>query len=453
MLSSLRSRIQLRTTRKNFGTLMPFNLADIGEGIAEVELMKWFVKEGDIVKSFDRICEVQSDKATVEITSRYNGKIFKVYHKEGDIVKVGKPLVEIEVQEAATSIPLLSSKAKEQPIETHSKGNDDVIVKHSHSYDFKNDKIMTTPAVRKLARENNIDLSTLNGSGPKGRILKEDLMRLTSKPFTYDKPTIKTPEFTPDVKVSSLTDTKVAIRGIQRLMVKSMEAANNVKHLTLGEEIVLDALVQIRKQLKPHAEKVGIRLSYLPFIIKATSLALLKYPRLNATVNADCTETIYHHRHNIGIAMDSPKGLLVPVLNDVQSKSIFEIAADLVRLQDLVSTGKITENYLQGGTFTLSNIGSIGGTYAVPVLVVPQVCIGAIGRIQIVPRYMLRTVSSTSASLEDIESGEATVKPVSIVNVSWSADHRVIDGAVVAAFSNELKMFLESPYMMISYLK
>ena len=241
------------------------------------------------------------------------------------------------------------------------------------------------------------------------------------------------------------------IKGVQRLMVKSMTAALQVQHLTYSDEFIVDKLIKLRKILKADAEKRGVRISYMPFIIKATSLALDQFPILNATVNSDTTAMIYHRNHNIGVAMDSSKGLIVPVINGVQNKSIFEIAQELSILQDCVSKGTVTESQMSGGTFTLSNIGSIGGTYAVPVIVVPQVAIGAFGRQQIVPRYVNSDGDNADGDL--IYSGGADIKPVTIMNISWSADHRVIDGATVARFSNLFKSYMENPSLMIALMK
>ena len=234
-------------------------------------------------------------------------------------------------------------------------------------------------------------------------------------------------------------------------MVKSMTAALEVQHLTYCEEVQLDNLVQLRKSLKDIAKMQNIKISYMPIVIKAASMALTQFPQLNATVAPDVTETVHHAHHNIGVAMDTPKGLVVPVIKHVQSKSIFAIAAELSTLQGMATAGTLTESHLQGGTFTLSNIGSIGGTYAVPVLVVPQVAIGAMGRMQVVPRYLKS--DGTPASMEDIIENDIPPKPSTIMNLSISADHRVVDGATVARFCNVWKQFLEAPTSMLAQLR
>lgn len=452
----------------------PFVLADIGEGIAEVELMKWFVKEGENVRSFDRICEVQSDKATVEITSKYDGVVVAVHHKEGDIVQVGSALVDIAVEgddATADSEMKLNNEPEEaekltiphEPATVSNESQGDMPRPHQSNQNHGNDgPILTTPAVRKIAKENNVNLHMVAGSGSKGRILKEDVLAFINgggatiaPPAQHQQQANNMPPVVPtmDTAPAPLVEDKVVpIRGVQRLMVKSMQQANEVQHLTLGEEISMNKLVQSRKELKSVAKEQGLKLSYMPFLIKAASLALHKYPALNATVNAEVSEIRQHSSHNIGVAMDTPMGLVVPVIHNVQNKSLFEITADLMHLQEKASSGKLGEQDLKGGTFTLSNIGSIAGTYATPVLVVPQVSIGAFGRMQTVPRYVNKKTGQM-ASMEDIEKGYAEVEPHHIMNVSWSADHRVVDGASVAKFSNAWKSMIENPLMLLSVMK
>jgi 2-oxoisovalerate dehydrogenase E2 component (dihydrolipoyl transacylase) len=343
---------------QSFSTLIPFKLADIGEGIAEVELMKWFVKEGDEVKSFDRICEVQSDKATVEITSRYDGKVVRVHYAEGAIVKVGSSLIDIQAASDTGSQAKLANEYLPEPSSNESTivGKEMLVDDMRFADGISQDKILTTPAVRKLSKENHIDLATIKGTGPRGRILKEDILAhiyksggistpSTSKiePVLSARPMASTNSNNSSVTRSAsppaqalavhTEDKRIAIRGIQRLMVKSMNAANQVKHLTLGEEVCCDRLISLRKSLKAIGSKRNIKISYMPIMIKAASLALMDYPMLNATVNEDASEMIQHVNHNIGVAMDTPTGLIVPVIKQVQNKSIFEIAEELSVLQ------------------------------------------------------------------------------------------------------------------------
>jgi len=229
----------------------------------------------------------------------------------------------------------------------------------------------------------------------------------------------------------------VPLSGIKRVMARTMTAATVVPHFGFYEEYTVDSLIQLRAQLKPLAESKGIKLSYLPIIIKATSLALNKYPVLNSSINAELTEVHYKPFHNIGVAVDTLHGLLVPNIKNVQDKSILEIASELNRLTKDAQENKLSSADLHGGTLTLSNIGTIGGTYASPVLLLPEVAIGAIGKIQKVPRF----------------DSKGNVVVTHIMNISWSADHRVIDGATMANFSNLLKSYLEHPSSMLFDLK
>jgi 2-oxoisovalerate dehydrogenase E2 component (dihydrolipoyl transacylase) len=315
--------------------VVPFKLADIGEGIAEVELLKWYVKKGDKVKSFDKICEVQSDKATVEITSRFDGIIANIHHDVGSIVKVGSTLIDIETSSSSSSSSTATSSAGTASKSLPPSSSIPSSIASSQS---QHNKVLTTPAVRKIAKENNLDLSLITPTGPKGRITKEDVLLFIqgkSKPSS-----VSAVKETPSSSIScessrsvTSTDRKVPIRGVQRLMVKSMTAANQVPHLTYCEEIGFDKIRKLRHDMKKQAAMKGIKMSYMPLMLKATSLALLQFPQLNSTVNADCTEMIYHANHNIGVAVDTPKGLVVPVIRDIQKKSIFEIAVALGELQ------------------------------------------------------------------------------------------------------------------------
>ncbi|XP_020022038.1 lipoamide acyltransferase component of branched-chain alpha-keto acid dehydrogenase complex, mitochondrial isoform X1 [Castor canadensis] len=429
----------LRTAAAVRGQLVQFKLSDIGEGIREVTVKEWYVKEGDTVSQFDSICEVQSDKASVTITSRYDGVIKKLYYNLDDTAYVGKPLVDIETEALKDS--------EEDVVETPAMSHDE----HTHQQ-IKGQKTLATPAVRRLAMENNIKLSEVVGSGKDGRILKEDILNYLERqtgailppspkaevmpppPKPKDRavptPTSRPPVFTGQDKAQPLT-------GFQKAMVKTMTAALKIPHFGYCDEVNLTELVKLREELKPIALARGIKLSFMPFFLKAASLGLLQFPILNASVDENCQNITYKASHNIGIAMDTKQGLIVPNVKNVQICSIFEIATELNRLQQLGSSGQLSTTDLTGGTFTLSNIGSIGGTYAKPVILPPEVAIGALGTIQALPRF----------------NQKGDVYKAQIMNVSWSADHRIIDGATMSRFSNLWKSYLENPAFMLLDLK
>ncbi|KAG8555952.1 hypothetical protein GDO81_017877 [Engystomops pustulosus] len=444
--------LQLRSFRTACalnGQIVQFKLSDIGEGITEVTVKDWYVKEGDTVSQFDSICEVQSDKASVTITSRYDGVVRKLYYNVDDIALVGKPLVDIETD------ALKVVTTEEDVVETPA-----ISQEHTHQ-EIKGHKTLATPAVRRLAMENNIKLSEVVGSGRDGRILKEDILNFLAKQTGAILPPSPQIEITPpppkkeihqppqkdkapSIPVSftqpiafSGKDVTEPLKGFHRAMVKTMTAALKIPHFGYCDEVDMTTLVTLREELKPVAESCGVRLSFMPFFLKAASLGLLQYPILNASVDENCQNITYKAAHNIGIAMDTQQGLIVPNVKNVQVRSIFEIAAELNRLQSLGSSGQLGAADLTGGTFTLSNIGSIGGTYAKPVILPPEVAIGAIGKLQVVPRFDSR----------------GQVVKAQIVNISWSADHRIIDGATMSRFSNLWKYYLEKPSAMLLDLK
>ncbi|XP_037618843.1 LOW QUALITY PROTEIN: lipoamide acyltransferase component of branched-chain alpha-keto acid dehydrogenase complex, mitochondrial [Sebastes umbrosus] len=450
----------LYTTTVTRGPIVQFKLSDIGEGIMEVTVKEWYVKEGDKVSQFDSICEVQSDKASVTITSRYDGVIKRLYYDVDATALVGKPLVDIETESSSEVIQ------EEDVVETPAMAREE----HTHQ-EIKGHKTQATPAVRRLAMENNIKLSEVVGTGRDGRILKEDILNFLAKqtgaiipPTLFQEIQLRPPppaaagaaaaataaaarpvSTTAAIKPAPTTpkpvftgkDVTEPLKGFHRAMVKTMTAALKIPHFGYCDEVDLSRLVSLRAELRSMSEGRGVKLSYMPFFIKAASLSLLHFPILNASVDEGCQNITYKASHNVGLAMDTMQGLLVPSVKNVQLLSIFQIAQELNRLQVLGAAGQLGTNELSGGTFTLSNIGSIGGTYTKPVILPPEVAIGALGKIQVLPRF---------------DAGGQVVR-AHIMNVSWSADHRVIDGATMCRFSNLWRDYLENPASMVLDLK
>jgi 2-oxoisovalerate dehydrogenase E2 component (dihydrolipoyl transacylase) len=425
-----------------------FFLSDIGEGTKEVVIKEWFVTEGQQVEEFDELVEVQSDKATVPITSRYAGKIVKIHYDLEDTALVGKPLVDIEVEDA-----------DDEPID-HYESEPEEVKKPTVKKAVKSSggsakgKAKAKPAVRKFAKENGVDLNDVTGSGKNGIVTKDDVLAFMSQgqqasapPPVFHPPTQQQAPPQPIQQtfkelptrniVSSGGSRREPLGPIAKAMTKSMNEANKIPHFGYKDEFDLTNLATLRQELKPMAAEFGIKLSYMPFIIKAVSLALNDHPILNASMSEDETELIYHEDHNIGVATDTPHGLLVPNIKAVQNLSVLEIAAELNRLHQAGLQNKLTPKDIKGGTFSLSNIGSIGGTYAKPVIVPPQVAIGAIGRIQRLPRFN--------------ENDEVVARHLTYI--SWSADHRCIEGAVMARFSNKMKAYLEQPAAMLLHTR
>merc|ERR1719474_1010435 len=427
-----------------------YNQPDVGEGTVEVDILEWSIQPGDEVKGLQTIGRGKYEKADIDILApSYSGKVHRIVVAAGETAIVGKPLIEFEVEDdgSSTTSPSASSSPP-----SSSPSAAATISKQTASPTATAKGVLSLPATKHFAKEHGIDLSLVTGTGKDGRILKEDVMAFmsqqskssspspsTSTALKSETPRIMRPQKSMPAAGPSRADRVEKIFGVKKAMVRKMTEANAVPQFGYGDEIVLNQLVALRAQLKPLGERHGVKITYLPFILKAVSLALLEAQStcLNAHVNADCTELTHREAHNIGVAIDSAEGLIVPNLKNVDQKSILEIARDL---DDLVARGRnnqITNDDISGGTFTLSNIGAIGGTYCRPICFVPEVCIGALGAIKQVPRYK--------------EDGE--LFKASVMAVSWSADHRVIDGATVARFGNDFKMNLENPASMLLHLK
>lgn len=445
--------------------MKPFLLADIGEGIAEVELLQWFVQPGEEVVQFDKVCEVQSDKATVEITSRFDGKVGALCGNIGDMINVGDPLIYL-VQD---HLDLSESPSYEVTKESGPEPTSSVSENTLNNIDEEGDrlriptkpeplvpieanandsgKILATPAVRRLIMEHGIDLRGIKGSGPKGIVLKADVLNLIRAKEGHLEPCLKSSNqsnFTPLQSTSieqapnlaSNEDEVISIRGHHRLMVQSMTDTLEVPHMCYSDEVNMSALKKCRHDLQYFSRRQGIdKLSYLPFAIKAVSLAMDEFPILNSSIDVKEMTLTYHAQHDIGVAIDSPRGLIVPVIRNCQNLSIWEIALELNKLRQLTEDGSLGEKHLKGATFTLSNIGSIGGTYMSPVVLPPQVAIGAMGKIQRLPRF----VNEDSLDVEEVH----------LMSISWGGDHRVIDGATLGRFSNRFKSFMEQPLAFI----
>ncbi|KAI1712530.1 2-oxoacid dehydrogenases acyltransferase (catalytic domain) domain-containing protein [Ditylenchus destructor] len=416
--------------------LVQFKLSDIGEGIAEVQVKEWHVKVGDQVNEFDDICVVQSDKASVTITSRYAGVIKRLYYEVDDIAQVGQPLIDIDTPDESNERTSTETHQKNVSADTPSEPTAKSPNVQSTDY---NNKILAAPAVRRMVRESNVDVSKINGTGKDGRILKEDILNYLGK----DKGTLKMPTQTgpsTNVKVSLYTseDTIVPIRGYGRAMIKSMSESLKIPHFGYSDEYCMDNLIEARNQLNSEAKKRGIKLSYMPLLIKATSLALKEFPIINSSMDEKMENLIYKSSHNISLAMDTTDGLVVPNIKECNMKNVWEIAAELDRLLRLGKEKKFSTSDLTGGTFSISNIGAIGsGTYVNPVIFAPQVAILALGRVRKLPRF----------------DEQENLVAKNVVNVSFSADHRVVDGATMARFSNLLKEYIEHPSSMLADMR
>jgi 2-oxoisovalerate dehydrogenase E2 component (dihydrolipoyl transacylase) len=421
-----------------------FILPDIGEGIVECELVEWLVKEGEVIVEDQPIADVMTDKALVQIPAMHNGIVEKLYYQQGDIAKVHAPLFAMQVEEDNNT----TQEVVEQPKVSNNKAqlsneNAPVINKKTPVESDKpqalaqvdrdnNGKALASPAVRRVAREMDINLVDVAGSGKKGRVYKDDVVAFCQQSTSNSTNNVKA-----KANITAGENRVEAIRGIKAVMAKAMQnSVSSIPHFTYCEEIDLTELIALRKELKEVYAKQDIKLTMMPFFMKAMSLALKEYSVVNSQVNEECTELTYFSDHNIGMAVDSKVGLLVPNIKQVQTKSILELANEITRLTNDARSGRVAASDLKGGTITISNIGAIGGTVATPIINKPEAAIVALGKLQTLPRF----------------NAQGEVEARSIMQVSWSGDHRIIDGGTIARFCNLWKSFLEKPTNMLVHM-
>lgn len=418
--------------------------ADIGEGVHEGEILKWHVKPGDAVKTEQLVVEVMTEKVNVEITSPTDGKIASLGKEEGDVIKVGEVLISIDEsgagptkapQKAPTASKAKATAEKDDSLFTASAPFEYVAPKKAKAVAPKtptiiNEKPLASPAVRRKARELGIDLRTVAGSGPAGRIRHEDLASASTGSVAAT-----TPVRTPTTIQTFVTggEERIPLRGLRRAISQGMRRSkDHAAHYTYTDEVDMSALTSLRADTKVLAEQRGVKLTYLPFIIKAVIGALKKFPLLNSSLDEAKEEIVIKHYFNIGIAVATDEGLIVPVIKNADQKDIWQLAAEVMDLSTRARAGKLKLEDMQGGTFTITSIGNIGGQSATPVINYPEVGILAIMKSKL-----------KSVVIENNGKNEIAIRPM--MNVCLSLDHRVVDGAVGAYFTNEVIRYLQNP--------
>ncbi|KAJ5359046.1 uncharacterized protein N7496_011459 [Penicillium cataractarum] len=431
--------------------IKPYLLADIGEGITECRVVQWFVKPGDRVSQFDPICEVQSDKASVEITSRYDGVIASIHHEADEMAEVGKPLLDIDIEDDSSSPSQAPTKSTAEEIVSDDMSTATASVAANTNMpnnlsntnpelEAKNSGLIV-PAVRSMLKQHKIDIKDIAGSGKGRRVTKEDVQRHLRSRNLALKPLSSKPAAWPG---APLEDEVVSLTPIETQMFKVMTRALSIPHFGYSHSVDVTSLISLCRNFNKqpgvsseiHGDGVS-KLTALPFVMKAISQAFLRHPRLNAHLNTETSpqnpQLIVKASHNFGIAVDTPNGLLVPVVKDIQNRSILSIAEEIKRLSTLAKEGSLTPLDMSGATFTVSNIGSIGGSVVHPILVSPTVGIVAVGKVEEVPVF--------SQHNKDVD--PSIVKREKAV-LSWSADHRVLDGASVARCAQLVARVLEN---------
>ncbi len=399
-----------------------FKFPDVGEGITEGEIVRWLVKEGDEIKEDQTLAEVETDKAVVEMPSPYAGTVLKIHAGEKDIIKVGQVLVTIGKKGETVGEAPADLKAEERAAPATGPSVVGVVTESKEEIR----EILATPKVRKLALELGVDLKAVQGSGPQGRIMEDDVKAAKAAPAAPEK------KERPAFKIKEKFDfygelERIPLRGVRRATAKRMrESVSTAAHVTHFDEADVSALVKIRESLKAEADKKGVKLTFLPFIVKAVLAALRSHPLLNATLSDEDEEIIVKKYYNFGIAVDVPDGLIVPVVKGVDQKSIFDLAGEIQVLAEAAKKRTLDLADLKGGTFSITNVGMIGGEAATPIINYPEAAI--LATLKIKDRVRVRN-------------GE--VKAIKTLPLCLSFDHRVIDGAAAARFMNDLIAKLE----------
>ena len=422
-----------------------FKLPDIGEGIHEGEIAKWFVKEGDQVSEDDVLAEVQNDKAVVEIPSPVDGTVKKIFVDEGEVTTVGTVIITFDAEGYEDDSEEESSKEEEpkQEEQTEEKKEEP---KEEQTADRKqteaseksvdeNKRVIAMPSVRKYARDNDVNIQQVSGSGKNGRILKDDIDQFLSgdQPTEDVQQTEETAEqqAAPQTTEGQYPETREKISGIRRTIANAMvNSKRTAPHVTLMDDVDVTAMVEHRKKFKAIAEEQDIKLTYLPYVVKALVSTLKKYPILNASFDDETEELIYKHYYNIGIAADTDRGLLVPVVKDADRKSMFDISAEINELATKARDGKLSPGEMKGASCSITNIGSAGGQWFTPVINHPEMGILGIGRISEKPV---------------VRDGEVVVAPVLALSLSF--DHRMVDGATAQYAMNHVKRLLNDPQL------
>jgi len=435
-----------------------FKMPDIGEGIHEGEIVKWFVKPGDKVQEDDVLCEIQNDKAVVEIPSPVEGTVVDVLVGEGTVATVGQVLVTFDApgyenlqfkgdehadepkQEekpaAAAPAPEVKQDAAPQPAA--------VAVAPQVEVD-PNRRIVAMPSVRKYAREKGINIQLVPGTGNLGRILKTDIdafvsggaapspQAATNAAAVTETAEVEAPKAAAAIPQGEYPETREKMSGIRKAIAKAMvNSKHTAPHVTLMDEVDVTKLVSHRKKFKEVAAAKGIKLTFLPYIVKALTSALREFPALNTSLDDATSEIIHKHYYNIGIAADTEKGLLVPVVKDADRKSVFTISNEINELAGKARDGKLAPNEMKGASCTISNIGSAGGQWFTPVINHPEVAILGVGRI---------------AEKPIVKNGEIVAAPVLALSLSF--DHRMIDGATAQNALNHIKRLLNDPELLL----
>jgi len=425
-------------------TVKEFRLPDIGEGIAEGEIVSWKVEVGQTVKEEDEFVEVMTDKATVMITVPFDGVISEIRCAEGDVVPVESVIAVIDTQgaggapaaaEAAPAAAAAPAPARTAAAPAPAAAAPAPAAAAVAFEQASPGKVLAAPATRRRAREMGVDLHQVRGTGPRGRVTNDDLRGHLATPTAATAAPAAAPKTipTPQVPVSIAPaggEERVPFRGLRRKIADAMtRSKSTAAHFTYVDDINVTKLVALRKQAKAEFADKGVNVTFLPFIMKAVVEAMKRYPMMNSALDETTNELVIKHHYDFGIATDTDNGLIVPVVKNVDRKSIAELALDIQTLAQNTREGNVSRDDLTGGTFTITNAGNIGGLFATPIINFPEVAILGVHAIKKTP----------------VINDDGEVEAGHVMYLSVSIDHRIVDGATGAHWMNVVKEYLEAP--------
>ncbi len=441
-----------------------FKFPDIGEGLEEGKIIQWYVENGQSISSGDPLVKMETDKVVTDIPSPKTGVIVQRFGNVGDTIHVGSALVEIEMEgiagaeaiaEARTEIPAAHKEVVEEKgfgvVGTIEVAGDGAYlpssgeglgaapmptaapapIPHTPSDSLPSSvKVLATPVARAIAKELGIQIQQVKGSGPAGRITRKDIEQYhSSKAYLSTAPSTPASPQTEQAERLTIKPLSMIRKTIARNMIRSKQ---NAAHMSVMDEVEVSALVEGRARLNQSLQEKGIKLSYLPFVVKAVAMALKNHPDLNAELDLEGDRVIYKNYYNIGIAVDTEDGLVVPVIRDADKKSLLRIATELAEISVKARERKLTTADMKDGSFTITSFGSIGGYFAVPVINYPQVGILGVGKL---------TQKPVVAGNE--------IKIGNLLPISMSVDHRMVDGGEVGRFLNEVLAYLQDPLLLM----
>jgi pyruvate dehydrogenase E2 component (dihydrolipoamide acetyltransferase) len=421
-----------------------FYMPDIGEGVVEGEIVSWKVKVGDKVALDQPLVEVMTDKATVELPSPRAGTIEQINFKEGDICPVGKVLVVIDdggapavasknghgsVAAPPSHAPAMHAAPAAAP---SSSGGTAIQVVDATG---ERPRVLATPATRRLARQLGVEIGRVPATGKHGRVTTEDVKKFNEAPTATPAARPSTPTrqpFAPHAVPVGGDEERIPLRGVRKKIAEAMtRSKHTAAHFTYVEEIDMTELVTVRERAKARAAERGVKLNYLPFIVKAVVSGLKKWPMLNASLDEQTQEIVRKKYYHIGIAAQGPHGLAVSVVRDADRRSIFDLSTEIERLGEAVRNNTATRDELTGSTFTISSLGKLGGVLATPIINFPEVAILGVHKIEERPA---------------VRNGQIVIRH--LMNLSISVDHRLADGWDGAMFLQDVKSLLEDPTTM-----